>query len=39
VIAGYIYRIRVAEKFMADQLGIDYLNYKSRSKMIIPFVY
>lgn len=39
VIAGYLYRIRVEEKFMADQLGIDYLNYKSRTKMIIPFLY
>jgi protein-S-isoprenylcysteine O-methyltransferase Ste14 len=38
-IAGYLYRIRVEEKFMADQLGTEYLNYKSRTKKIIPLVY
>jgi protein-S-isoprenylcysteine O-methyltransferase Ste14 len=39
VAIGYIYRIRVEEKFMVDQLGEDYLNYQKRTKRIIPMIY
>jgi protein-S-isoprenylcysteine O-methyltransferase len=39
VVIGYIYRIRVEEKFMADQLGEIYLNYQRRTKRIIPLIY
>ena len=36
---GYLYRIKVEEKFMADQLGEDYKNYQERTKRIIPLLY
>jgi protein-S-isoprenylcysteine O-methyltransferase Ste14 len=36
---GYLYRIRVEERFMIEQLGEDYLNYQGRTKRIIPMVY
>ncbi len=39
VAIGYIYRIRVEEKFMVDQLGEDYLDYQKHTKRIIPLVY
>lgn len=36
---GYIYRIKVEERFMLEQLGEDYLNYQKRTKRIIPMIY
>ena len=39
VAIGYIYRIRVEEKFMGDQLGENYKNYQKRTKRIIPLIY
>ena len=39
IIPGYLYRIRVEEKFMLEQLGEDYINYQERTKRIIPMIY
>jgi protein-S-isoprenylcysteine O-methyltransferase Ste14 len=39
VTLGYLYRIKVEEKFMIEQLGEDYLNYQERTKRIIPILY
>jgi protein-S-isoprenylcysteine O-methyltransferase Ste14 len=39
VLSGYMYRIHVEEKFMAEQLGQKYLDYKKRTKKLIPSVY
>jgi protein-S-isoprenylcysteine O-methyltransferase Ste14 len=39
VTIGYIYRIKVEESFMIDQLGEIYLNYQKRTKRIIPMIY
>lgn len=36
---GYSYRINVEEKFMTEQLGQNYLDYKKRTRRIIPFLY
>lgn len=36
---GYLYRIKVEERFMADHLDKEYLNYQERTKRIIPMVY
>jgi protein-S-isoprenylcysteine O-methyltransferase Ste14 len=36
---GYLYRIKVEEKFMTDQLGNDYKNYQEQTKKVIPMVY
>jgi protein-S-isoprenylcysteine O-methyltransferase Ste14 len=39
VAIGYLYRIKVEEKFMVEQLGESYLNYQKRTKRIIPLIY
>jgi protein-S-isoprenylcysteine O-methyltransferase Ste14 len=39
VTIGYIYRIKVEERFMIAQLGENYLNYQKRTKRIIPMIY
>ncbi len=39
VLAGFIYRISVEEKFMKEQLGQKYADYKKRTKRLIPWVY
>ncbi len=36
---GYLYRIKVEERFMVDKLGKDYLAYQAQTKRIIPMVY
>jgi protein-S-isoprenylcysteine O-methyltransferase Ste14 len=36
---GYLYRIKVEERFMLEQLGGDYLNYQERTKRLIPMIY
>jgi protein-S-isoprenylcysteine O-methyltransferase Ste14 len=39
VLLGYLYRIKVEEKFMTAQFGEDYKNYQERTKRIIPMIY
>jgi protein-S-isoprenylcysteine O-methyltransferase len=39
VTLGYLYRMRVEEKFMLEELGEDYLNYQERTKRLIPLIY
>jgi len=39
VLSGYLYRINVEEKFMAEQMGQKYLDYKKRTKRLIPVIY
>ncbi len=39
VTPGYLYRIKVEEKFMIEQLGKDYVNYQARTKRIVPMIY
>jgi protein-S-isoprenylcysteine O-methyltransferase Ste14 len=36
---GYLYRIKVEERFMVEQLGEKYLNYRERTKRLIPMIY
>jgi protein-S-isoprenylcysteine O-methyltransferase Ste14 len=36
---GYLYRIKVEERFMTEQLGEDYLNYQEKTKRLIPMIY
>lgn len=36
---GYIYRIKVEESFMVEQMGKNYLNYQKRTKRLIPMIY
>lgn len=36
---GYIYRIRVEEKFMIAQMGQKYTDYQKRTKKLIPWIY
>ncbi len=36
---GYLYRIKVEERFMLEQIGEDYVNYQKRTKRLIPMVY
>ena len=39
VMIGYLYRIRIEEKFMVEQLGQKYLDYQTRTKKLIPKLY
>jgi protein-S-isoprenylcysteine O-methyltransferase Ste14 len=39
VAIGYLYRIKVEEKFMEEQWGDDYMNYQKRTKKLIPRIY
>jgi protein-S-isoprenylcysteine O-methyltransferase Ste14 len=39
VMIGYVYRIKVEEQFMVEQLGERYANYQKRTKRIIPLIY
>jgi protein-S-isoprenylcysteine O-methyltransferase Ste14 len=39
VAIGFLYRIRVEEVFMAEQLGQDYLNYQKRTKRLVPLIF
>ena len=36
---GYHYRVAVEERFMIEQFGQYYLDYKKRTKKIIPMIY
>jgi protein-S-isoprenylcysteine O-methyltransferase Ste14 len=39
VFIGYIYRITVEEKFMIKQMGQKYLDYRKKTKRLIPLIY
>jgi protein-S-isoprenylcysteine O-methyltransferase Ste14 len=39
VMAGYIYRIRVEENFMTQQMGQQYIEYQNRTKKLIPYIF
>ncbi len=39
VFLGYIYRIRVEEKFMVEEMGQKYIDYQKRTKRLIPNIY
>jgi len=39
VTIGYLYRIRVEESFMIEQIGESYLDYQDRTKRLIPMIY
>ena len=39
VLLGFIYRIKVEERFMIEQMGEKYIGYKKRTKRLIPKIY
>ena len=39
VLLGYLNRINVEEKFMIEQMGQIYLDYRKRTKKLIPGIY
>ncbi|MGD0582276.1 MAG: isoprenylcysteine carboxylmethyltransferase family protein [Bacteroidales bacterium] len=39
VVFGFIYRIRVEESFMIEQMGEKYIDYQKRTKRLIPTIY
>ncbi len=39
VLSGYLNRINVEERFMDEQMGQKYLDYRKRTKKLIPSVY
>jgi protein-S-isoprenylcysteine O-methyltransferase Ste14 len=39
VLIGYIYRITVEERFMIEQMGQKYQDYRKRTKRLIPLFY
>jgi protein-S-isoprenylcysteine O-methyltransferase Ste14 len=39
VLSGYIYRIIIEERFMAEQMGEKYTDYQKRTKRLIPMIY
>jgi protein-S-isoprenylcysteine O-methyltransferase Ste14 len=36
---GYIYRIKVEEKFMIENMGSKYIDYQKRTKKLIPKIF
>jgi protein-S-isoprenylcysteine O-methyltransferase Ste14 len=36
---AYLYRIKVEERFMIEQLGENYLTYQNRTKKLIPMIF
>jgi len=36
---GFLYRIKVEERFMLKQIGEDYVNYQKHTKRLIPMIY
>ena len=36
---AYLYRIKVEERFMIEQMGENYLTYQNRTKKLIPTIY
>jgi len=39
VLSGYLHRINVEERFMIKQMGGKYLDYRKRTKRLIPSIY
>ncbi|MGE5456796.1 MAG: methyltransferase family protein [Methanococcaceae archaeon] len=39
VLTGYLNRMKVEEKFMAEQMGQKYIDYRRRTKKLIPMIY
>jgi protein-S-isoprenylcysteine O-methyltransferase Ste14 len=39
VLLGYLNRINIEEKFMAEQIGQKYIDYQKRTKKLIPMIY
>jgi protein-S-isoprenylcysteine O-methyltransferase Ste14 len=39
VLAGFLYRIRVEERVLSDELGDPYRSYMRRTKRLVPFLY
>jgi protein-S-isoprenylcysteine O-methyltransferase Ste14 len=39
VLLGYLNRINIEEKFMVEQMGQKYLDYKKRTKKLIPAIF
>jgi protein-S-isoprenylcysteine O-methyltransferase Ste14 len=39
VFLGFIYRIRVEEKFMTEQMGQKYIDYQKRTNKLIPKIF
>lgn len=39
VTIGFFYRMNVEERFMLEQLGEPYSNYRERTKRLIPMIY
>jgi protein-S-isoprenylcysteine O-methyltransferase len=38
-VAAYLYRISVEERMLTQELGDDYVQYRRRTRKLIPFVY
>lgn len=36
---AYLYRIKVEERYMVEQIGEKYLNYQNRTKRLIPMIF
>ena len=39
VLLGFLYRIKVEEKFMINQMGRKYIDYQKRTNRLIPTIY
>jgi protein-S-isoprenylcysteine O-methyltransferase Ste14 len=39
VLIGYNYRIMIEERFLSEELGPDYDNYRTRTKKLIPWIF
>jgi protein-S-isoprenylcysteine O-methyltransferase Ste14 len=39
ILTGYFYRIQIEERFMTDQMGADYIDYKNRTKRLLPGIF
>lgn len=39
VLFGYLNRINVEERFMAEQMGQKYIDYRKRTRKLIPLIY
>jgi protein-S-isoprenylcysteine O-methyltransferase Ste14 len=39
ITVGYLYRIKVEERFLIEQLGEIYSRYQERTKILIPMIY
>ena len=39
ILAAYLYRIGVEERFMTAQMGVQYSDYKKKTKKLIPGIF